>query len=61
MTSRHENLLVVETDQRELSTLWRRPGPVWGATKAVPYPDDGVERDATIAKFKDEIAKYISF
>ena len=34
---------------------------MWGATKAVPYPDDGVERDATIAKFKEEIAKYISF
>ena len=34
---------------------------MWGATKAVPYPEDGVERDATIAKFKEEIAKYISF
>lgn len=36
------------------------PGPVWGATKAVPYPEDGAEREATIAKFKEEIAKHIA-
>jgi hypothetical protein len=29
-------------------------------TKAVPYPEDGVERDATIAKFKQEIGRYIT-
>eukprot|EP00740_Mantoniella_antarctica_P002704 CAMPEP_0181361798 /NCGR_PEP_ID=MMETSP1106-20121128/7562_1 /TAXON_ID=81844 /ORGANISM="Mantoniella antarctica, Strain SL-175" /LENGTH=151 /DNA_ID=CAMNT_0023475503 /DNA_START=30 /DNA_END=485 /DNA_ORIENTATION=+ len=41
----------------EGDAVW--PQPVWGATKAVPYPTDGVQRDADIAKFREEIGKFI--